>query len=295
MLCCFPKGQGRSPRTPRRESTWQRVRGWIAQPRCFRPLGRNLPTAMGSAGQVSPAPAPRCSEMNGSPEQVSLGLAARHLEPLSPEPDSLVLASTIGNQAAEGLAEVCTARTEAAGTQCTTTEPLEQAFVDSCPIPGTHFPDPMRADTSSPEEAMVGRSTSDVPESSLELHCHEDPPAELALQEHSEPTEAEPEPAGPAPAQAEVPPVEPAPAPPAAPSPALASQREPASGSPCAPAAGPGLLVAPQQGSAPELPPGPAPAPPLPFPSITVGHVFAYVLSLLFWIYMNNRILFNKS
>ncbi|XP_063109960.1 skin secretory protein xP2-like [Cavia porcellus] len=177
-------------------------------------------------------------------------------------------------------------------------EPLEQDSLDSCPIHGCPFLETPRGDIFTPHALMLGRSMSDVLDTSLEVDLQEDPPAEALDQgKHTVPTKAEAMHeedwvGGPDPAQAEVPPAEPTPAPPAAPSPALIPQEEPAPGSPSAPGAGQGLLVAPQQSSAPELPRGPAPAPPLPFPCITVAHVLVYAFALTFWLYINNRILF---
>ncbi|KAM6181749.1 uncharacterized protein O8D03_000178 [Erethizon dorsatum] len=146
----------------------------------------------------------------------------------------------IGNEMAESLAEVCTVRTAQAGTRHTLTGPPEQAFPGSCPINGPTF-------WTAPGPTL--------------------PPDRRGWWE------------GPAPAQAEVPPAEPAPAPTAAPSPALAPQPEPVPGSPSAPAAGPVLLVAPQQGSSPELPLGPAPALPLHYCHPCFGIYFALIFS----------------
>ncbi|XP_005377980.1 PREDICTED: translation initiation factor IF-2-like [Chinchilla lanigera] len=289
MLCCFPRPQGGRRRTPRRESTWARVRRWIARPRLFGPRGRNRPTAVGSTARVSPDPATTGSEIRGSPQRVSLGLDRSHLEPPSPGQVHLGSVGTIGNQAAESPAEVCTERTELAGadTQRTLTELPEQASLDSGPVSRPCFPEGSRANTSSSQDLMVGRSMSSILDSLLKLHSQVHHTAKLLLAqlEQAELTEAEPRAPGPAPAQAEVPPAESVPAPPASPSPALAPQREPVPGSPCAPAVGLGLLVAPQQGSAPELPLGPAPAPPLPSPCITVAHVLMFTFAFFFWVY----------
>lgn len=94
MLCCSPRSPGRSHRKPHGESTWERVQRWITQPRHYRPLGRNCPTAMGSMGEVSPDAATTGPEIRGSPGQVPLALAIRHLEPPSPRQVHLGLATS---------------------------------------------------------------------------------------------------------------------------------------------------------------------------------------------------------
>ncbi|XP_005399809.1 PREDICTED: skin secretory protein xP2-like [Chinchilla lanigera] len=265
MLCCFPRPRSPSLRTPRGKATWERGRGWFARPRFFSTRARNRPTVMGSTGQGSAAPAPRHPETRGSAGQVSLGSATSHSEPLSPGQAHLGLATTTGNQSTKSLAEVCTESSVQAGPPRTLTEPLEPAFLDSGPSPGPSFLDSSRADTSTPQALLVGRSTSPVRDSALELHSQVDSQAELLL-EPPEPPEAEP-PAS-APALTEVPAVELVPAPPAAPSPAQALEPAPAPGSLWSPAAELELLEAPSQGSPLELYLEAALDPNLPFPSL---------------------------
>ncbi|KFO37838.1 hypothetical protein H920_00749 [Fukomys damarensis] len=233
-LCCLPRPRGRSLRTPRRESTWERVRGWMTKSRRNRPLGRNRPALVDSTGQASPDPATDDLEMRASPGEVSPGLAIRRVEPLSPGQEHLGLAVTV-------LAQV----------------PMWQLLDVQDPWakgPSTRVA--VSTAIQSPLEKKAGPdfflghcnrnpgSTSSVLDSSLELHSRVDLPAELLTQqEQAEPTEAEPKAAGPAPAQTEVPPVECVPAPPAAPSSALAPQPEPVPGTPPPPVAPHGLLV----------------------------------------------------
>ncbi|KFO24712.1 Olfactory receptor 12D3 [Fukomys damarensis] len=216
----------------------------------------------------------------------------------------------IGNQAAESLAELCTVRTAQAGRLHTLTEPLEQAFLDSCPINGASFPDPTRACISSLQEGMLGSPAlgkvvlvvvKEITESLYGLQGG--PTAGILggakgsgpLRHHRRAA------AGLAPAQAEVSAAEPMPAPPAAPCPAPPPQPEPAPGTPSPPAAQLGLPVPPQRVSAPELPLGPAPAPGLPFPSIIVGQIEeasmgAFLLTLLSYFYIISFLLFkNRS
>ncbi|XP_010612358.1 uncharacterized protein LOC104855239 [Fukomys damarensis] len=275
MLCCFPRSRGRSLRTPRRESTWERVRGWMTKSRRNRPLGRNRSAHVGSTGQVSPDPEALGPEMRGSHGQASLGLETRHSE-------------KIGNQEAESLAEVCAVRTAQTGRPHTLSEPPEQAFPDSCPINGPSFQEPTRACISSPQEGSLESSMSSVIESFLQLQSqvYHTGTLLLAQLERYEPTETEPKreeqgAAGPAPAEAEVPVVELTSAPPAAaPCPALAAEPQPAPGTPSPPAAQLGLMVTPQ------LPLGPAPVPHLPFSSITRAFVLFFTFAAIFWIFL---------
>ncbi|XP_005399795.1 PREDICTED: mucin-1-like [Chinchilla lanigera] len=287
MLCCFPRPRGPSLRTAHGKATWERARGWFARPRCFSTRARNRPTVMGSTGQGSAAPAPRRPETRGSPGQVSLGSATSHSEPSCPGQAHLDLATTIGSQSAESLAEVCTVSTVQAGPPHTLTEPLEPAFLDSGPSPGPFFLDSSRADTSTPQALMVGRSTAPVLDSALELHSQVEPQAELLL-EPAEPPEAEPRAS--APAHAEVPAVELVPAPPAAPSQALAPQQEPAPGSPLPPAAELELLEAPQQESPLELYLEAALDPYLPFPCLPDLLLIVFTAALTSLRYADDRI-----
>ncbi|XP_010616466.1 uncharacterized protein LOC104858055 [Fukomys damarensis] len=204
MLCCFPRPQGRRPRTPRKENTWQRVRGWFTCPRCLRTLSRNCPNTMGSTGQD-----PKCPEARGSPGQVSPGSTLSRSKSLSPG-QVHGWDTTMGTQYTESLAELCTVSTVQAGPPHTMMELLEQDF---------------------PERKS--RSTSSVFDSSPELISQANPQDELVLNqlEPPEPAEAEPH----APAHTDVPPAELVPAPPAAPVAALAPQQEPAPGSPAPP------------------------------------------------------------
>ncbi|XP_021103190.1 uncharacterized protein LOC101711783 isoform X2 [Heterocephalus glaber] len=135
------------PRTPRRETTCQRVRGWFTRPRSFRTLIRNHPTVTGSPGQVSPDPAPRCPETRESPGQVSRGLTFICSEAPNPLQVYVDLDTTMGNQYSQSLAEGCTASKVQANALHTLTEAPEQDFLD-----------------------RKSRSTSSVLDSSLELN-----------------------------------------------------------------------------------------------------------------------------
>lgn len=97
MLCCFPRSRGRSQKTPRRQSTCERVRGWIARPRSFRALGRNRPTAMGSTGQVLQDSVTTDSKMTGSSEQVSVDLETTYSQLPSLEEVHLGPATTVSS------------------------------------------------------------------------------------------------------------------------------------------------------------------------------------------------------
>ncbi|XP_010612353.1 uncharacterized protein LOC104855227 [Fukomys damarensis] len=194
MLCCFPRPRGRSLRTPRRGSTRERVRGWISKSRRKRTLARNRSVHhVGNTGQVSPESDTSGPEMRGSPGQVSLGPEARHFEKLSPGQEHLGLDTTIGNQEAESLAEVCTV-TAQAGRPHTPSKLLEQAFPDSCPINRPSFQEPTRACISSPQEGRLKSSMSSVIESFLQLQSqvHHTGTLLLAQLERYEPTETEP-------------------------------------------------------------------------------------------------------
>ncbi|KFO35937.1 hypothetical protein H920_02659 [Fukomys damarensis] len=165
-----------------------------------------------------------------------------------------------GNHSADSLAELCSVSTVQAGPPHTGMEPLEQDFPD-----------------------RNSRSSSAVPDSSLEWNSQIDFIEELLLDQLEPPElpEAEPQdeedggmslcicgPVVPALDHAEVPPADLVPPPPAAPSAALAPQQEPAPGSPAPPAAELELL-APQQGSSLELHLRSALDPHLPFPCLT--------------------------
>ncbi|XP_010605508.1 uncharacterized protein LOC104850340 [Fukomys damarensis] len=271
-LCCLPRPRGRSLRTPRRESTWERVRGWMTKSRRNRPLGRNRPALVDSTGQASPDPATDDLEMRASPGEVSPGLAIRRVEPLSPGQEHLGLAVTIGNLEAQSLDEVCMVRAAWASMP----SPLTEDFLDSYSIYDSSFPESAESCISFLWEGMLGSSVSSSLNSLLELHDQGDSADELLLdpQEHAEPGEAEPQSeedwaAGPALAQLEVAPVECVPAPLLAPSSALTPQPEPAPGAPSPPAAQLGVPTDARQASVPELQLGQTTAPPLPFPSIT--------------------------
>ncbi|XP_013377499.1 PREDICTED: formin-like protein 6 isoform X2 [Chinchilla lanigera] len=250
---------------------------------------------MGSTGQGSAAAAPRRSETRGSPGQVSLGSATSHSEPSCPGQVHLGLATTIGSQSAESLAEVCTVSTVQAGPPHALTEPLEPAFLDSGPSPGPFFLDSSRADTSTPQALMVGRSTVPVLDSALELHSQVEPQAELVFHQLEPPEPPEAEPRGSAPAHAEVPATELVPAPPAAPSPALVPQQESAPGSPLPPAAEPELLVAPPQGSSLQLYLEAALDPYLPFPCLPDLLIIVFTATLTSLRYADDRINVNKA
>ncbi|XP_033618615.1 uncharacterized protein LOC104869818 [Fukomys damarensis] len=206
MLCCFPRPQGRRPRTPRKESTWQRVRRWFTCPRCFRTFTRSCPTVTDCTGQVSPDPFTRCPEMRGSPGKVSLGQNFICSETPSPVQIYIDLATS----SADSLADLGTVSTVQAGPSHTVMESVEQDF---------------------PERKS--RSASSIPDSSPELISQVDPQDDLLLNqlEPPEPTEAELH----DPAHTDVPPAELVPAPPAAPVASLAPQQEPAPGSPAPP------------------------------------------------------------
>ncbi|XP_004860372.1 microtubule-associated protein 6 [Heterocephalus glaber] len=260
MLCCFPRPPGRSLRTPRRETTRQQVRGCFTRPRSFRTLARNRPTAMGSTGQVSPAPAPRCPETRESPGKVSLGSATRHLEPLIP--------GQIGNQSTESLAGVCTVSTVQAGIPHTPVETLGQDFQDN-----------------------KTRCTFSVFDSSVELKSQVHPQDEL-LQDHLVPPESSDEaPQVPAPAHDDVPPVELMPTATAAPSPALTPQQEPGPETPSPPAAELQLLVALQQVLSLELYLRPTLDTYQQFPSLTDLVIIVFIVTLIFQRQVNDRII----
>ncbi|XP_063110141.1 uncharacterized protein LOC134477101 [Cavia porcellus] len=292
MLSCWPRCGGSKRRSPRKESTWMRLRRWIPPSRGLKKLRRNCPTGMGSTGLVCPDPVPMEPEERGSPGQVSFDLIPIYTETPATGQHNSGPRTSSGRQADRSEAEVCREQAEEADPPYTLSEPPEQAWLESCSSYFVaYFPDPSRINNLCPQEGILGRSMSDVVDTSLEVDLQVDPPAEALDQaEDIEPTETEAKheedwAGGSDPDKAEGLPVEPTEAPAADPRPAVIAEEEAGPENPWAPAAGQGSLVAPQQGSAPVLPLGPAPAPPLPFPPITKESLLAYVFALVFWIY----------
>ncbi|XP_010628774.1 uncharacterized protein LOC104866471 [Fukomys damarensis] len=287
-LCCLPRPRGRSLRTPRRESTWERVRGWMTKSRRNRPLGRNRPALVDSTGQASPDPATDDLEMRASPGEVSPGLAIRRVEPLSPGQEHLGLAVTVLAQVPMWqLLDVQDPWAKGPSTRVAASTAIQP------PTEKKAGPDFFWGHCNRNPGLEIWRprawwrsawSTSSVLDSSLELHSRVDLPAELLTQqEQAEPTEAEPKAAGPAPAQTEVPPVECVPAPPAAPSPALVPQPEPAPGAPSPPGAQLGVPMDARWASAPELQLGqtllPHPCHSRPLLLVMFWHIFLLLFS----------------